>query len=308
MTYHLPDVSEWQTNVDWKAVRDENGGSAIVRAMYGSSHIDNLWLQGRREAAHTAGINLLGIYQYLRSGQDALVQARTFATLVGSLRRGEFAILDLEEGSGDQSGRAHIWLDHVNSKLNYRGYHGAWLYSGHYFAIDHGLAPIFNGPEVHTWVASYGRTESSLGHSLWQHSDGTIARCEHHPWPGAGYVDCNQRPGNKDDLQNIIYSATTDPRPEPKPEPEPTIQEEVMLISREEFDRNDGAVPIALATGQDHLRFYSNHPAHLRVDLRNGNDEFDLTYDSAHAVDAPSNAVVVHRTDTGGNDISVAIW
>jgi hypothetical protein len=34
--------------------------------------------------------------------------------LVGSLQPGEFAILDVEEGSGDQSTRAQAWLDYVD--------------------------------------------------------------------------------------------------------------------------------------------------------------------------------------------------
>lgn len=81
--FHLPDFSEFQPNINWPQVISENGGAAVVRAMYGSNHVDNAWVAGRRAAAHAAGIQLLGIYQYLRADQDAVAQARALANLVG---------------------------------------------------------------------------------------------------------------------------------------------------------------------------------------------------------------------------------
>jgi GH25 family lysozyme M1 (1,4-beta-N-acetylmuramidase) len=58
---HLPDVSEFQPDVNWAEVVAKNGGAAIIRALYGTSHVDKLWIQGRREAAHKAGVKVLGI-------------------------------------------------------------------------------------------------------------------------------------------------------------------------------------------------------------------------------------------------------
>lgn len=201
--FHMPDYSEFQTNVNWPALVAENGGVAVIRAMYGSGHIDGMW-PGRRTAAHGAGIQNLGIYQYLRADQDAISQARAFAGLVGKLQPGEFAVLDLEEGSGNQLGRANAWLATIKNILPaYEGYQGAWLYSGLDFAITSGLSSLFNGSQVHTWVAAYGGPEPTLGHSLWQHSNGQIGNCTYEPWPG-GFVDCSSRAGGIADLQALI--------------------------------------------------------------------------------------------------------
>src|SRR5262249_58953556 len=110
----------------------------------------------RRKDAHANGVRALGIYQYLVKSQDPVQQAQAFVSLVGSLKPGEFAIVDIEEGDGDQSARANAWLEYVDGKLTYPGYSGAWLYSGQSFFKEHGLMPIANSSR-HTWVASYAQ-------------------------------------------------------------------------------------------------------------------------------------------------------
>jgi GH25 family lysozyme M1 (1,4-beta-N-acetylmuramidase) len=54
---HLPDVSEFQPNVDWGQVVQDTGGAAIIRAMCGTSHVDRAWYNGARRAdAHEKGM------------------------------------------------------------------------------------------------------------------------------------------------------------------------------------------------------------------------------------------------------------
>ena len=73
-------------------------------------------------------------YQYLRAGQDVRSQANAFINWIGpNLNEGEIPILDLEEGSGNQSGRANQWFaiiddayDLISLPLGQR----SWLYSG----------------------------------------------------------------------------------------------------------------------------------------------------------------------------------
>ncbi len=103
--FHLPDVSEFQPDVDWAKVFAFNGSAAIIRALYGTSHVDKLSIAGRRAAAHSHGVKVLGIYHYLTAGDDPLAQAEAFVRTVGTLREGDFAVLDVEEGVGDQSQR-----------------------------------------------------------------------------------------------------------------------------------------------------------------------------------------------------------
>ncbi|HEX8085714.1 MAG TPA: glycoside hydrolase family 25 protein [Solirubrobacteraceae bacterium] len=179
---HLPDVSEFQPNVEWKDVAARNGGAAIIRAMYGTGHVDAAWYGGaRRKSAHEAGIQVLGIYQYLVQSEDAVAQAQAFCNLVGSLQPGEFAVLDLEEGAGDQLPRAQAWLEHVDQHLTYHGYNGAWLYSGAAFFEEHGLMPVADSKR-HTWVAAYQSSPPGVPHTLWQYTDSA-------EWPGIGKCD-----------------------------------------------------------------------------------------------------------------------
>lgn len=190
---HMPDVSEFQTSVDWGGVKHKNGGAAIIRVAYGT-RIDNLYAQGRRAAARAAGIRALGLYQYIRHDVDVLVQAAAFIRAVGSLGAGEFAVMDLEEGTGGQLSRALLWLNAVDAGLSApKGYAGSWLYSYPAFTTAHGLNPVFESPRP-CWLADYtSREPGSPPHSLWQHSNGTVDRCEFEPW--SGNTDCSRRPG-----------------------------------------------------------------------------------------------------------------
>lgn len=194
---HLPDVSEYQPAVNWRAVAARNGGAAIIRAMYGAGHVDDAWAGGaRRRNARESGIHVLGIYQYVTEGEDVVAQAQAFVQLVGTLEPGEFAVIDLEEGTGDQLARAHAWLEHVDGHLTYPGYRGAWLYSGAAFFDEHGLMPIARSPR-HTWVAAYSAEPPAVPYTLWQHTDAE-------QWPGIGSCDCSIYKGDLDGLAATV--------------------------------------------------------------------------------------------------------
>lgn len=181
---HLPDVSEFQPNVDWAAVAQRNGGAAVIRALYGSGHVDKAWYGGaRRTDAHSKGIKLLGIYQYVTASEDAAAQAHALVNLLGRLEPHEFVVIDLEEGTGNQAGRAQQWLSVADQHLTYPGYRGAWLYSGASFFQEHGLMGIAQSTR-HTWVAAYQSAPPPVPHTLWQHTDSE-------PWPGIGSCDCS---------------------------------------------------------------------------------------------------------------------
>lgn len=202
MTLLLPDVSEFQPHTDMRGVKAANGGAAIIRACYGTSHPDAVFAKLRAAAS---GFAFLGIYMYLTAAQDAATQAHTFVRLVGHLGPHEVPVLDLEEGSGNQSARAAAWLGVVDEAfglsplpLNKR----SWLYSGENFAQEHGLGPLFASPR-HTWVAAYRGTEPTIGHSLWQSTNG-LAGSHVTSWPGAGHCDTNLYHGTLTQLADLI--------------------------------------------------------------------------------------------------------
>jgi hypothetical protein len=200
MGLHLPGVCEFQPNVDWRSVTQRNGGAAIVRALHGGRHVDRAWYGGaRRFEAHKSGVRVLGICQYLTADEDAVDQADAFVRLVGRLAPGEFAVVDVEEGAGDQLGRAQAWLERVDAGLSYPGYCGAWLGSGATFCGDHGLMPIVASGRA-TWVASHGTSPPAFTHTLWRHTD-------RESWPGICACGCSIYDGDLDGLERTVHLA-----------------------------------------------------------------------------------------------------
>jgi GH25 family lysozyme M1 (1,4-beta-N-acetylmuramidase) len=213
---HLPDVSEFQPNVTWPQVVAHNGGAGIVRAHNGY-RTDNCWYGGaRRTAAEQAGCRVLGFYAYLPKEIDPVTSARALASVVGSLKPGQFAILDLEEGTGDQDPRAVAWLNECDRLLTYPGYHGAWLYSGDNFYHVDNLMPIANSNR-HTWVAAYGQGEpNDVPHTLWQHSSSEA-------WPGIGACDCSIFHGDVAALEAKVWTNPRGVSHPPAPVPKPIV-------------------------------------------------------------------------------------
>lgn len=66
----------------------------------------------------------------------------------------------------------------------------------------------------HTWVAAYGPQEPSLGHTLWQCTDGKIG-VHVTDWPGAGRCDTSLYHGT---LAQLAATASGGPAPAPAPE------------------------------------------------------------------------------------------
>jgi hypothetical protein len=83
--------------------------------------------------------------------------AKAFAATVGPMLSGEVAILDLEEGTGDQGPRRQLWLDTLDAAVE-------WTYSGMYFARAHLPGVALD------WIAAYQGTEPTDAHRLWQYT------------------------------------------------------------------------------------------------------------------------------------------
>jgi len=204
MTLLLPDFSEFQPGADMASVKRMNGGAVILRAAYGTSHPDATFAPHRAAAARL-GYGFTGLYHYITAAQDAATQAHAFVRLVGKLGAHEIPVLDLEEGTGNQSARAAAWFGVVDEAfgltrmpLNKR----SWLYSGESFAGSSGLGPVFAGAR-HTWVAAYRSTEPTIGHTLWQSTNGLVGS-HVTSWPGAGHCDTNLYHGTLTQLAGLI--------------------------------------------------------------------------------------------------------
>ena len=188
----LADVSEFQPDIaDATYLRWSK--AIVIRALYGT-RVDKAWYGGaRRDALHAGGARFIGIYAYIRGGQDVTAQAKALISLLGHLRPGEKVIADIEEGTGSQQARWVTWAKTVNAALK----DPPWDYSGLNFAADHGLQPV-------TWVAAYGTREPDPPHQLWQFTDAFKV-------PGVGTCDCSVFHGSIDDLAALAYQGTRPP-------------------------------------------------------------------------------------------------
>ena len=183
----LADISEFQPDIN-DAMYLAWSKAVIIRAAYGAQHDDRAWRGGRRrDLLHSGGARFLGVYQYVVAGQDTAAQAREFCRLIGTLRQGEIPIADIEEGAGNLR---QVWLTWNRVVTDTLGFAPA-LYSGRFFARDHGLAPA-------GWIASYGTAEPPEPHLLWQFADNFRV-------PGVGRCDCSVFHGSIDELAALAY-------------------------------------------------------------------------------------------------------
>jgi len=211
---HVPDISKWQASVDFSKV-----GPAVILRAHSGNGVDSAF--AAREPQARAHQQVIGFYGYVVEGRDAATQGREFAAAVGKLRTGEFAVCDLETGSGDQSARAEAWCHAVDVAI---GGH-AWGYSGE--AFDHDHLTHVSGRRL--WIAAYRAAEPTGPHALWQHTDSE-------PHPGIGACDCSIFHGTIQQLHDlispptIVAHATTSPTPIAPPPPRPDLETDMSVI------------------------------------------------------------------------------
>lgn len=213
----IPDLSEFQGTVDWHTLVSSAYPAAIIRAHNGS-RADHQWA-ANRAGAHANGIKALGIYQYLQASHDAAAQAVALCDLIGTLKPGEWAICDLEEGTGDQSARAHAWYSTVAGRLHNAS--SEELYSGDYFYGAHHLSAAGFS---RIWLAAYSSSEPSAVHELWQFTD-----ARHFPGV-SGSNDASIFHGTVAQLLEHVNPAAPKPKPTPAPAPPVITQEDPMYL------------------------------------------------------------------------------
>src|SRR5947208_12702565 len=109
----LADISEYQDSIDAPTYINAGHTCLIVRANTGYRP-DKKWT-ARRDYLRLFDFDALGFYQYLVKDRPAVDQAHDFINTVGDLRPNEFAIVDSEEGSGDQTERIEAWFSVVDA-------------------------------------------------------------------------------------------------------------------------------------------------------------------------------------------------
>jgi lysozyme len=208
------DVSYYQGDVDWQAVKAAGVTFAFARATYGSSKVDpkfsTYW-----PAIKAAGM-VRGTYHFYVSSDDPTAQANFFVSTVGSLGLDDLPpVLDVEAGSGTTNlvSGVQTWLDIVEQKLE----RTPMIYTGPSFWNEYMTGGFGSYP---LWVAEYGvsapkQTNGWSTWAFWQYSEsGSVA--------GISPVDLDYFNGSADDLRAFIQtSAGKEAIASPPQPPEP---------------------------------------------------------------------------------------
>ena len=170
------DVSKWQGNVNWQAVKQSGVAFAFARATYGSSEVDSHF-DANWQGMKTAGL-ARGAYHFFVTADDATQQANLFLRTVASLEAGDLPpVLDVEAQSGTGGNLVsgvRTWLDLVAQKLGRQPI----IYTGPSFWNEHLTSGFGSYP---LWVAEYGVSSPKPvngwdGWTFWQYSQsGAVA-------------------------------------------------------------------------------------------------------------------------------------
>lgn len=202
------DVSHFQGDIDWSAVRGSGVAFAFAKATQGTSYVDPKF------PANWAGMGSAGVvrgaYHFFEAADDPAAQARHFVSTVGTWEAGDLApVVDVEQGGGTPTvSSVQAFLDAVEQATQ----RTPMIYVSPSFAAEH-LGDGFGRYPL--WVAEYGVSSPRVpaGWStwtFWQHSDGGTV-------PGV--------PGGVDlDYHNGPLTGTPAPPAESSQQPQPSGQ------------------------------------------------------------------------------------
>lgn len=219
----MADISEWQGDVDAGAYL--HAGYECIIARTHSGNRPDKTMPARRDYLRGYDFTGIGWYQYLVASRDAGDQARDFIATVGTLKGNEWPILDVEEGSGDQTARAEAWFKVIDPWAGFP----AQLYASDSFLTDQlsGSGHWGNRP---IWVAAYPYSyspepsaEPSQKHCLWQYSDRAS-------FPGLGStIDASIAHYAADDFVAVCRSGKGGTAPTPAPDTPETAEPFVIV-------------------------------------------------------------------------------
>lgn len=212
------DVSHWQGDIDWQAVKNSGVEIAIIKVTGGDA---GLYVDSKVGVNYANARNVglaYGTYHFAGGG-DPITEADYFCRTVSPLDEGQVLLLDWEVNVPDPVGWCWQFVSHVHDRL------GVWpmIY------MSGSRVPAFYGSDVlkncGLWVAWYDRDpEKDLPlktvYVMHQYtSNGSV--------PGiSGRVDLDAFYGSVEQFNKYGYHTPVpvpvpDPVPVPTPEPEP---------------------------------------------------------------------------------------
>ena len=194
------DVSKWQGQIDWNAVKNDGVHYAIIRATHGIDIVDE-WFDYNWEQTHALGIPV-GVYQYFEPAQDPIAQADLMLAMMGELQPGDLPpVIDVESSTGSTPAQTAAavgaWIDHVEEATGVKPI----IYTGRYFWQDNVQSDDF--VDYPLWIAHYttGCPNIPAPWPTWTFhqysSSGSVAGV-------AGNVDTNTFNGGLKELQALM--------------------------------------------------------------------------------------------------------
>ncbi len=209
------DVSHYQGDVDWQAVRAAGMEFAFAKATQGTGYVDPRFSRNW-QAMKAAGLRR-GAYHFFEAGDDPTAQADHFVATVGTLGPDDLApVVDVERGGGIPSAASvQAWLDPVEQATGRKPI----IYVSPSFANDH-LGSGFGAYPL--WVADWNVAQPQLPHgwstwTFWQYADkGAVAGIEvDHDYHNGPFGDALAPAGS-------TTAPVTPPAPTPAPTPSPS--------------------------------------------------------------------------------------
>ncbi|MBI3712163.1 MAG: glycosyl hydrolase family 25 [Burkholderiales bacterium] len=197
------DVSHFQGNVDWAAVKAAGIAFAFAKASDGNTYQDTQFKKNW-QGMQAAGLPR-GAYHFYESNDDPVTQANNFLSAVGALAKTDLPpVIDIEStkgnfGNNSLAANLQICLDAVEKGLKCTPiiYTNCAFWNANLTA-EFGRYPL--------WIARYSSAPPTIPNgwtnwNFWQYSEsGTV--------PGVtGAVDLDRFAGSKDDLQQLITRA-----------------------------------------------------------------------------------------------------
>ncbi len=203
------DVSFYQSEVNWAAVKSAGKVFAFIRVSDGidnpDSQFDRNW-----KVSQSYGI-IRGAYQYFRASKDPISQAELMLEKIsaagGLLDEDLPPVIDVETMSGQSRqtvlDKVATWIKHVEEKTH----RTPIIYTGAYFWDDNKLGSTFNAYPL--WAANYVNGDCPLVSDswsywhFWQYSDkGKVSGI-------SSGMDVNRFNGTLEELKAFVAASST---------------------------------------------------------------------------------------------------
>ena len=236
------DVSHWQGDIDWEAVKADGVEFAIIKAGGSDAGFyEDSKFRENYEAAKAADIKVGAYYfvgKYCKSYEAGVADAMRFIAMISGLQFEYPVYIDFEAPDGsDMEGNTEAVIGFCQT-MEDNGY-----FAGIYASEISGFHDRLNDSELQSyshWVARYGDRPSSITEDIfhiWQYSsEGSVAGIDGNVDMDVSYVD----------LETVIKNAGLNglaAEPDPEPETELTLEERVAAleerVARLEGEDND---------------------------------------------------------------------